>query len=119
MSDMKEGVSLNVVVGSILQALREAKHSGDIESAKLLEVYKKEETLSPFTVPAFSITDVEVELRFSIVQSPEEQNKAGEVPLLKVNISPESLKELDAHQISMMRIKISPESLRVFEDEEK
>gem|GEM_PF-6367715 len=115
MSDEKESVSLKTVVGGFLQALREAKHLGDIESAKLLDIYKTEKALSSFTVPAFTISDVDIELRFSIV-GPTEEHKEGEVPDIKINISPEFLKGLEAHHISVMKLKISPVSLRVFEE---
>lgn len=77
---------------------------------------KKEKALSPFTVPAFTISDVDVELRFSIVGLSEEEKKEGVVPDLKVNISPDSIKELEAHQVSLMRLRISPLNLRVFEE---
>jgi hypothetical protein len=116
MSDEKESVSLRAVVGGFIQALREAKHLGDIESAKLLEAYKQEKTLLPFSVPAFTISDVEVELRFAIIGPAEEQKKEGEMADVKINISPAFLKGLEAHHISLMKIKIAPISLRVFED---
>lgn len=41
MADENEGISLKTVVSGLLQALREAKHIGDIESAKLVDAYKK------------------------------------------------------------------------------
>jgi len=118
MSDEKEGISLKLVVGSVLQALREAKRLGDMESAKLFEVYKKEKVLSSFTVPAFTISDTDLELRFSIVEPPEEKKKEGEIPDIKVNISPESLKGLEAHHVSLLKLKISSVSLRAFEESE-
>jgi hypothetical protein len=116
MPDVKEGISLKIVVGSILQALREAKHIGDIESAKLHEAYKKEKKLSSFTIPAFTISDVEVELRFSIVGPSEEEKTEEEIQDLKVNISPDSIKKLEAHHISEMKIKISALNLRALEE---
>lgn len=116
MPDEKEGISLKVLIGGFLQALREAKHLSDIESAKLLDIYKKEKNLLSFSVPAFTISDVDVELRFSIVGPPEKQEKEGEIEDLKVNVSADRLKGLEAHQISVMKLKISPVSLRVFEE---
>jgi hypothetical protein len=116
MPDEKEGISLKTVISGAVQALREAKRLGDMESAKLFEVYKKEKALSSFTVPAFTISDVDLELRFSIVGPAEEKEKEGEIPELKVNISPDSLKGLEAHQVSVMKLKITPVSMRVFEE---
>lgn len=113
----REGTSLKSVVGGLLQALGEAKYLGDIKSAKLLETYKKVKALSLFTVPAFTISDVDIELRFSIV-GPSEEQKEGEIPDFKINISPEFLKGLESHHISVMKLKISPVNLRVFEEGE-
>jgi hypothetical protein len=115
MPDENEGLALNQVVGSILQALTEAKHSADMESAKLIDVYKKEKSLSSFTVPAFAVSDVDVELKMAIVE-PGEIEEQGEIPGLRVRISPEFIKGLDAHHISVMKFKISPVSLRIFEE---
>lgn len=118
MPDEKEGVTLKATVAGLMGALREAKYLGDLESAKLSEVYKKEKDLSSFTVPAFTISDVEIELHFSIAEPPEQQKKKGEALDIKVNISPKSLKGLEAHQVSVMKLKISPVSLRAFEEME-
>ncbi len=116
MPNNKEGISLSAVVGGIVQALREAKHLGDIESAKLFETYKKEKALYPFSVPAFTISDTDIELRFSIMQPSEEEKRKGQIQDLKVNVSSESLKKLEAHQVSAMKLKIAPVSMRVFEE---
>ena len=35
---------------------------------------------------------------------------------IKVDISPASLKGMEAHQVSVMKLKISPVSLKVFEE---
>ncbi|MDJ0736060.1 MAG: hypothetical protein QNJ47_18690 [Nostocaceae cyanobacterium] len=119
MANEKEGISLKTVVSGLLQALREAKHLGDVESAKLLDLYKKEKTLASFAVPAFTIADVDVELRFAIIGTSPEQPTKGEIPDIKVNISPELLKTLEAHQMNVMKLKISPVSLRVLEESEQ
>ena len=116
MSNEKESVSLKTVVEGLIQALREAKHLGDIESAKLLDAYKQEKSLLSFSVPAFTISDVEVELRFAIIGPAVEQKKEGKITDIKVNISPAILKGLEACHISLMKIKITPVSLRVFEE---
>ncbi|NOY59556.1 MAG: hypothetical protein GXO75_11610 [Calditrichaeota bacterium] len=118
MPDEKEGISLKFLIGGVLHALSEAKRLGDMESAKLYELYKKEKILTSFTVPAFTISDTELELRFSIVGPPEGKNKEGETPDIKVDISPESLKGLEAHHVSLLKLKISSVNLRVFEESE-
>jgi hypothetical protein len=114
-SDEKEGISLKTVVGGILQGLREAKHIGDIESAKLFEEYKKNKVLSSFSVPAFTIADVDIELHFSIAGFPKEAGE-GETSDIRVNITPASIKGLEPHQISIMKLTVSPVNMRVFEE---
>lgn len=115
MSDEEESVSLKTIVGGIVQALREAKHLSDIESAKLVDAYKKEKSLLSFSVPAFAISDAEVELRFGII-GPGGEGRQGEMADIMINISPSFLKGLEAHHVSVMKLKIAPVSLRVFEE---
>lgn len=116
MPDEKEGITLKATVAGLVRALREAKYLGDLESAKLQDVYKKEKALSAFTVPAFTISDVDIELRFAIVEPPKEKEKKGEMLDLKIHISPESLKGLEPHHVSAMKLKVSPVNLRIFEE---
>ncbi len=110
----KTEVSLKTVVGGILQALREAKFLGDRESARLMETYRGDAALSAFSVPAFTISEVELELRFAVASAPEVRRKAD----IKVRITPEALKGLEPHHISTLKIKLSPVELRVFETRE-
>lgn len=117
MPEESQSVSLKTLFSGVLQALMEAKQLGDTESAKLLTIYKEQKTLSSFSVPAFTISDVDLDLRFSIVDLVEGQGE-GELLDIKVNVSSESLKELQDHQISRMTFKISPVNLRVFEKSE-
>lgn len=114
----KAEVSLKMVVGGILRALREAKFLGDRESARLMQTYKSDRTLSAFSVPAFAISEVEVELRFAVAIPPEVRRKrqVEEIEDIKVKITPEALKGLEPHQISTMRVKFSPVEMRVFEE---
>jgi hypothetical protein len=114
MSDENKSISLKTVVGGILQGLREAKHVGDIESAKLFDEYKQNAVLSAFSVPAFTISDVDIELRFSIVGPAGVQE--GKAEDIDINIAPASLKGLEAHHISVMKFKLAPVNMRVFEE---
>lgn len=118
MSKEKNSISLKRIIGGIIQALVEAKRLGDLESARLIEVYKNEKTLSSSSIPAFIISDTEIELRFSIEGVQEEKTKTGEIPDVKVNISPESLTGLEAYHVSLLKLKFSPVTLRVFEESE-
>ncbi len=112
----EDDVELKVVVGSILSALQEAKRLGDLESTRLLDAYKKDKSLSAFSVPAFVIAEVELELRFSVVGPSDKKAESGKLPGLNVNITAASLKELDPSQIQLMRLKIAPVSPRVYEE---
>jgi hypothetical protein len=110
-------VSLKTVVGGILQALRQAKFLGDLESARLVDTYKSQKALSSFSIPAFTISDVEVELRFAVAGPPEvKKTREGEISDIKIRISPDSLKDLEPHHISYMKIRFSPVEMRVFEE---
>lgn len=117
MAEKKEGISLKRLIGGILQGLKEAKHLGDVESARLHEIYKKEKSLAPFSVPAFGLSDIEVELKFAVVELEDKKGKTN-TSELTVNISPEFLKGLEVHQVSTMKLKIAPVNLRVFEEGE-
>ncbi|MFX0203078.1 MAG: hypothetical protein ACFFCW_43800 [Candidatus Hodarchaeota archaeon] len=116
MPDENEGITLKATVSGLMRALRQAKYLGDLESAKLSDVYKKEKALSSFTVPAFTISDVDIELRFSIAEPSKQIVEEGEDLDIKVNISPATLKGLEAHQVSVMKLRISPVNLKVFEE---
>jgi len=116
MPDEKEGVSLRTVVVGLLKALAEAKHLANVESARLYEAYKQNASLSRFLVPAFTISEVDAELRFAVIGPADEREKEAQASDLKINISPESLKGLEAHHIAVMKLKISPVSLRVLEE---
>jgi hypothetical protein len=111
-----EEVSLKKVVTGLMQALMEAKFLGDVESTRLVETYRK--SLRDFSVPAFAISEVEVELRFAVAAQEETRRARGKLSDIKVKISPEALKSLQPHQISQLRIRFSPVELRVFEEGE-
>ncbi len=114
---MKDEMELNAVVASVLLAVQEAKRLSDLESARLAEVYKTEKSLSVFTVPAFAIADMEVELRFAVTGPTDERPEPGRLPGLKVSITAASLKGLDPSHIQVMKIKVTPVPLRVFEEQ--
>ena len=116
MSDDEEGLELNRVIGGILQGLREAKRLGDLESVRLHELYRKTPLLAQLSVPAFDISEVEVELRLAIAGPSEAPQKEGEIHDLKVDISTSALKALESHQVQIIRLKISPVPLRVLEE---
>ena len=69
-----------------------------------------------FTVPAYTISNIDIELRFAVVE-PTEEPSGGEEVDIKVRISPDSLTGLEAHHISMAKLKITPVTMRVFEEE--
>jgi hypothetical protein len=114
--DVEQGLKLNRLIGGILQGLREAKRLGDLESIRLHETYKENPVLAQLSVPAFDISEVEVELRLAIAGPSEEAEKEGEIPDLKVDISTSALKALESHQVQIMRLKFSPVPLRVLEE---
>jgi hypothetical protein len=109
---------LGAVIGSILQAVQEAKRLADLEAARLLEIYRGEKALSAFAVPAFNIADAEIELHFAIVGSIAGP-KPG-VPLgLKVSVAASALKSVDPAHLHMMKFKLTPVQIRAIEEETK
>jgi len=116
MVEAKQGLELNKVFGHILQGLTEAKRLGDMESVQLYETYKANPVLSQLSVPAFDISEVEVELRFTVVEPAEEAEKEGGISGLKVRISAPSLEGLESHQIQTVKLRINPVLLRVVEE---
>lgn len=113
MADDKQGVVLKGVVSGIIQALQEAKYSGDMQSAKLKELYKSEKAFVGFSAPVFTIADVEIELRFAVAVPSFDSKDSAEV---RVYISPDSLKGLQEHQVSTMKFKISAVNSPIFEE---
>ncbi len=109
-------MDLRAVVGSILQAVQEAKRLADLESARLMEVYKKEKSLATFSVPAFTLAEAEVELRFAVLGPAEERPAAGNPPGLKVDLTATTLSGLDPSRVQVMKLKITPVLLRVLEE---
>lgn len=117
MPEKREGVSLQAVVGGLLQAVTTAKHLGDVESGNLMEKYRTDPKLTSFRLPAFEIADVDVELPFAFVEPNETIPIGSPIPDIRVNISPLALKELPADRVSKLKLKITPVSVRVFQTE--
>ncbi|NOZ82919.1 MAG: hypothetical protein GXN98_03770 [Euryarchaeota archaeon] len=121
MQKRKEKVFLMTdVVGGLMQAIKQAKMLGDLESTRLASVYR-EQGMSTFSVPAFAISEVEVELKFAVAEpvEPARSSKAGVesmLPGLRVKISPETLSGLNPEMLSSMRIKFSPVDMKVFRE---
>jgi hypothetical protein len=115
MSETEDSVRLAVVIEGVLQALQAAKYRGDAESARLCEVYKSDKSLIPFSVPAYTIADVEVELKFAVVAPVEGETGTGQPGDLRVKVRPEALKGLEPHHISVMKVRFAPVNVRVFE----
>lgn len=113
-----EELELNTLIGGILQGLREAKCSGDLESARLHETYQKNPVLSQLSTPAFNISEMEIELHLGIVGPSKKPKRRGETPDLRVTVSEPALKRLEPHQMHTMRLKISPKIIRTFEEAE-
>ena len=85
----------------------------DRESARLADEYRKDSRLASFSAPAFQISDVSIELSFSICGT--QAKKAGPEDLL-ILIEPSALKELQPHQVTVLRMNISAEDLKIYEE---
>lgn len=106
MAEGKKSIRLSEIVRGILEALLQAKHFGDKKSAQYCELYKENEILSSFPVPIFSIAEMEIDLRFSVVST---DKKNG----IMVNIDTETLGKLENHCISTAKLKFLPKKIMV------
>jgi hypothetical protein len=111
MADTKT-IALSNLIGGLVQSLAKAKYLGDLQSSQYKAEYKGNSSISDFTVPAFSIGEVELNLRFSIDSLVEDPIEKIDV---KININPEQLTLLQAHQISDIKIKLRPLEQRIYE----
>lgn len=115
MPEVKQGISLRALADGLMQAAREAKHRGDLESITLSEAYRKDKRLSSLSAPAFAIADLEVELHFAILAVDELPTQGGTIEDVRIAVSPDALRSLQPHQISVMKIKIEPFLLQAYE----
>ncbi len=107
------------VVGGLMQSIKQAKLLGDLETTRIAQIYR-EQGMSTLSVPAFSISEVEVELKFAVAEpvEPQKSSKAGVegiLPGLRVRIDPEALEGLSPEKLSTMRIRFSPVDMKVTE----
>ena len=115
MTNANSSVKLSSIIEGLLRALQEAKQAGDMESSRLYELYRSKKELALFCVPAFTIEDVEVDLKFVIDTPMEESKKKVKPDDLRVKIQSEVLKGMEPHQISAMKLKFTLANLRVIE----
>ncbi len=110
---MRDATGLGAVLAGILHAVQEAKHWGDVESARLADVYRRDAGLSAFSVPAFAITDVEIELHFAVVGIAENAKPADGIPEMSVSVGVDALKAIDPMHLQVLKFHLSPTPIRV------
>lgn len=111
-------IDLSSVVAGIVRAVQEGKRLGDLESARLAEEYRRDQDLSAFSVPAFAVADVTVELRFAVTKVIDPGKGGDGVPKLQISLDLESLKNVDPQHIQVLRLQISPLPMRVISPDE-
>ena len=99
-------LDLTSVIAGMLQAVKDAKQRGDIESVKLAELYAKDARLSAFRPPRFALQEVELELRFVIDLIPAAGRKSS--PEVRVIVDGEALKAMGSERLQTLRVRISP-----------
>lgn len=115
MSEKSGQIQLSSLISGIYQSLVRAKENCDRESIRLTERNRKEKYHPNLTVPAFSIKDVEIALKFAIVECKGKDDQWSTI----VNYSSEYLKELSDQEISVMKLSLEPQDIRVFEEDDQ
>jgi len=105
------------IVGGLLQSVKQAKLLGDLETARIAQMYR-EKGISNLSVPAFTIDEVEIELKFVVAGPVGSSRKSAEsgLPQLKVHIDPEALESVTPEKLSSMRIRFKPVDMKVFKE---
>lgn len=112
--DEPEPKDLTEVVASVLGAMVGAKRSLDSASAELAKIYWADPVLRSLPVPAFSIPEVTVHLRFAVVQVASAP-AGGKTQAMRVIVDTASLEKLPAHLVSQLDIKLTPQSVRIYQ----
>ena len=99
-------LDLTSVIAGIMQAVTDAKHWGNVETAKLADQYATTPALSAFRAPRFTLQDVEVELRFAIDVIPSQGRNAS--PEIRIILGAEALKAMGSERLQTLRLRISP-----------
>lgn len=109
-----EGAELGEVVASILGAVAAASRSVDAASAELAKIYWKDPVLRSLPLPAFSIPEVTVHMKFAVVRidAPE---SATAFPAMRVVVDAASLGKLPSHLVSEMQFKVTPQAVRTYQ----
>lgn len=110
------GISLSELETGFMYSSIHAKFNGDAESAEFIEKYENDKLLSFFNPPVFSLSEIEIELRYVIVDLV--KDKSGKIIDILVDIRPEILRELQPHQINTLKMKINADSLRTTDEGE-
>jgi hypothetical protein len=109
-------VDLSALIGAVLRAVQEGKYLGDMESARLAESYARNRGLSDFTVPAFAVTEVDVEMRFAVKGVSKARGRRSGGAALQVSIQADALKGIDPQHVQVLRFRITPIALRIAEE---
>jgi outer membrane biosynthesis protein TonB len=113
MADGAQTISMSALISELARALSQAEHLADLESARLAAMYKSTGGLADFPVPAFDIAEVNVELRFAVMET-----GPTDTPAVQIRIDPEYLKTLRPDQLSSMTLRFAARPRRVVEGEE-
>jgi hypothetical protein len=112
-------IELETAISGILRSLIIAKQFMDSETVRLVEVYSKDEILRSLVVPAFSMAEVNLDLRFVIDKVETENIEGKQSSKVHVRIDSQSLAGLPPNAISEFKIKIVPSNFKVYDVEGK
>ncbi|MBA7557200.1 hypothetical protein ES705_49942 [subsurface metagenome] len=79
-----------------------------------MEEYKKDDNLSVLSVPAFKISNIDIEMKFTVTEPEDEDDEE-----IRVGITSEALKDKEAHQVHVAKFSIKEESVKVHKEDEE
>jgi hypothetical protein len=109
---------LSDVLASLLRALVTARGAMDNASADLAKIYWADPVLRSMPLPAFSMPEVKVHLKFAVSGLTSSGGRLGTAASdMRVVVDLPSLENLPAHLISELELRLTPQMLRAFEAE--
>jgi hypothetical protein len=111
--------ALSDVLSSLLRAAVDARGAMDRASAELAKAYWADPILRSLPLPAFTIPEMKVRLKFIVsdVAPHEGTTAATRLPDMRVIVDRTSLEKLPPHLVSEIELRLTPQMLRVAEAE--
>jgi hypothetical protein len=114
-----EPVDLTIVLSGLLISLANAKHQADEVSASLAKIYSEDKILRNFTIPAFNIQEIEMDLRFAIQKVEKVTKDNVKIPRILINIDVSTLSRIRIESLTNAKLKIVPTNFRIYQSDDQ